>query len=594
MTDLQPVKRKRGRPPKLKHGSASSTSNEPDLTDLHYLSTCTQGPSSQSSQATGIRPTKSLYTQKPPTTFPRNETTTVPTMNRPKIAPSESTKNVNSTLSSTQSTQKSQKLNHKKPRLSIELCGPVVHRNNQKKTSPDRNSIDQSPSTPQSLAHISNILESPSCSNKGTSTTMDTRGIGRFSGNVRQVIDETSIILTNLTLFETPFPNAVESIAFFQRAWRIGQQKLGILIRTEANSNEISQIRSFHDRAKSSLVAVGKLSIKRLYSLDPLSAADTEREVRYLLDSDRFNCAPQEIENAAFRFGNRRSDFLDGLNATFICLICTVLCHHLRCYSTGIYKEPRRFSQLHSGPLFQRQLETWRDVFADNKHERLLLNRIRRQIIRRCEETSLARPVVPEPSAALLDAKQDAWLKELEDEAAEEQSGDGFFTSNATTPNVSSVVDGPRRGRRAIQGDVRLLSKSTMLRGRLHAPAAGREVGICRREATKCRDVLEKNTAQMNVDDGGGGSSESELSSEGEMEVYLVEKEGGGDIDEETEEDDEEMSSEAEDAYKERTRISIDEDLENKIAGEEEGGEEEGEEEEGGEEEGGEEDDDSE
>ncbi|KAL7267533.1 hypothetical protein RUND412_009876, partial [Rhizina undulata] len=125
----------------------------------------------------------------------------------------------------------------------------------------------------------------------------------QFSGNVRQVIDETSIILTDLTLFETPFPNAVESIAFCQRAWRIGQQKLGILIRTKANSNKISQIHSFHDRAKSSLVAVRKLSIKRLYSLDYLSAADTEREVRYLLDSDRFNCAPQERENAAFRFG---------------------------------------------------------------------------------------------------------------------------------------------------------------------------------------------------------------------------------------------------------------------------------------------------
>ncbi|KAL7267534.1 hypothetical protein RUND412_009877 [Rhizina undulata] len=78
-----------------------------------------------------------------------------------------------------------------------------------------------------------------------------------------------------------------------------------------------------------------------------------------------------------------------------------------------------------STALFQHQLETRRHAFADKKHERLLLNRIRRHIIHRCEETSLARPVVPKHSAALLDAKQDTWLKDLEDEAAEEHSGDG-------------------------------------------------------------------------------------------------------------------------------------------------------------------------
>lgn len=46
--------------------------------------------------------------------------------------------------------------------------------------------------------------------------------------------------------------------------------------------------------------------------------------------------------------GIREPEFLENINAQFICLVCSVIQHNLKAYRTGQYEEPLDFKQVNS------------------------------------------------------------------------------------------------------------------------------------------------------------------------------------------------------------------------------------------------------
>ena len=139
----------------------------------------------------------------------------------------------------------------------------------------------------------------------------------------------------------------------------------------------MSQIRARHYAVRSQFLFYVKERIGRYYDL-PQDLTAIARRVNYLLERDRFMCFPRGYEvNVRFviarpqimrmdltqqvthRFrapqileatwgeyfkcrkmrGIAAPDFLGRINGTMVCLTCTMLCHTLRAWQTGIYPE---------------------------------------------------------------------------------------------------------------------------------------------------------------------------------------------------------------------------------------------------------------
>jgi Domain of unknown function (DUF6532) len=58
-------------------------------------------------------------------------------------------------------------------------------------------------------------------------------------------------------------------------------------------------------------------------------------------------------------------NFLDRINGTMICLTCAILCHTLRAWQTGIYKDPGDFK--HDAVGGESQHETYILIFPPGR-----------------------------------------------------------------------------------------------------------------------------------------------------------------------------------------------------------------------------------